>query len=145
VNNFEFYRYRFSFVALDATWFPQGRSGNVVRGALGMALHSSASAEEYARLFEPRIEAGAPSGFHDLPRPFVVRAAHLDGRTPESGEQFFLDVHLFDVRNPGLRSFENAFGSWEQSGIGPRRGRVRLLGSEPLDLKDGPADGPCVI
>jgi hypothetical protein len=145
VNTFEFHRYRFRFLAMDATWFPHGKSGNVVRGALGLALRSSATVEEYARLFEPRIEAGAPSGFHDLPRPFVVRAAHLDGRTLEPGEQFVLDVHLFDARNPGLKSFENAFGLWEQSGIGPRRGRVRLLSAEPLDLEDRPANGPCAI
>jgi hypothetical protein len=145
VNTFEFHRYRFRFLALDATLFPHGKSGNVVRGALGLALRSSASAEEYVRLFEPRIEAAAPSGFHDLPRPFVVRAAHLDGRTLEPGEQFYLDVHLFDVRNSGLKSFEDAFGLWQQTGIGPRRGRVRLFSSDPVDLNDGPAREPCAI
>lgn len=145
MNTFEFYRYRFPFLALDATCFPQGKSGNVVRGALGLALRSSASTEEYKRLFEPRKRTGAPSGFHDSPRPFVVRAAHPDGRTIEPGERFFLDVHLFDVRNPGLKSFEDAFGLWERSGIGPRRGRVRLLGAEALDPEDRPAHGPCAI
>jgi len=145
VNNFEFYRYRFRFRALDVTYFPEGKSGNVVRGALGLALRSSASPQEYARLFEPCAPAGAPSGFHDLPRPFVVRAAHLDGRTIESGERFSLDVHCFDTRNPGLKSFADAFGLWEKSGIGPRRGRVRLEEVQPLDLGDGAANGPCAI
>src|SRR5580658_6375255 len=144
-NKFDFYRYRFSFRALDAAYFPDGKSGNVIRGALGLALRASASQQEYARLFEPRAEAGAPSGFHDAPRPFVVRAAHLDARTFEPGERFFLDVHFFDTRNPGLKSFSGAFGLWEKSGIGPRRGRVRLEGAQELDLADCPANGPCAI
>lgn len=145
-NKFEFYRYRFSFRALDPTYFPDGKSGNVIRGALGLALRASASQQEYARLFEPRAEPGAPSGLHDAPRPFAVRAAHLDARTFEPGERFFLDVHFFDTRNPGLKSFTDAFGLWEKSGIGPRRGRVRLDGApQELDLADCPANGPCAI
>jgi hypothetical protein len=145
VNIFEFCRYRFPFRALEATCFPQGKSGNVVRGALGLALRSTASPEEYARLFEPRKTEGALSGFHDLPRPFVARAAHLDGRTFEPGEQFFLDVHFFDVRNSGLNSFEQAFELWARTGVGPRRGRVQLLGAESLDAEDRPAQEPCRI
>jgi hypothetical protein len=145
VNTFEFYRYRFLFRALGPTYFPDGKSGNAIRGALGLALRSSAPPSEYARLFEPRTLTGVPSGLHDLPRPFVIRTAHLDGRSLEPGEPFTLDLHLFDVRNSGLKSFEEAFRLWEQSGIGPRRGRVRLLEAQRLDTRDLPAAGPCLI
>jgi hypothetical protein len=145
VNTFDFYRYRFSFRAIDATYFPGGKSGNVIRGALGLALRATASPDEYTRLFEPRAAAGAPSGFHDLPRPFVVRSADLDGSALQPGEQFFVNVHYFDIHRPALRSFADAFGLWERSGIGPSRGRVRLEGAGPLNLEDAPADAPCAI
>jgi hypothetical protein len=145
VNTFEFYRYRFSFRALEAAYFPLGKSGNVIRGALGLALRATASPDEYARLFEPRSEPGAPSGFRDLPRPFVVRSAGLDGSALQPGERFVVNVHYFDIRRPALRSFADAFGLWEKSGIGPRRGRVRLEDAYPLNMEDGPADAPCAI
>jgi hypothetical protein len=143
VNTFQFYRYRFWFRALEETYFPRGKSGNVIRGALGLALRATASPDEYARLFEPRAAAGAPSGFHDLPRPFVVRAADLDGSALQPGERFCVNIHSFDIRRPALRSFSDAFGLWEKSGIGPRRGRVRLEEASPLDLEGAPLEaGP---
>jgi len=50
---FEFFRFRFHFKALDVVHFPAGKSGNVVRGALGRILRDTASPAAYARLFEP--------------------------------------------------------------------------------------------
>src|ERR1017187_3447675 len=52
-TQFEFYRFRFHFRAIDPVYFPVGKSGNVIRGALGMVLRDTASPAAYARLFEP--------------------------------------------------------------------------------------------
>jgi hypothetical protein len=54
----------------------------------------------YVLFFEPHLILPAPSGFADLPRPYVLRAAHLDGRTIPSGDSFTFDMHLFDVLAP---------------------------------------------
>ena len=97
---------RFSFLAKDPIFFPAGKPGNVVRGAFGLLFRelacacASEHAEDcaYARIFEPKPRAGGaggPSGFADLPRPFVIRAAHLDGRRIAPGERFHFDLNLF--------------------------------------------------
>ena len=52
-------------------------------------------------MFEPSQSAG-PSGLADLPRPFVFRARHLDGRTVAAGETFHFDFHWFDLRRESL-------------------------------------------
>ena len=142
MNTFDFYRWRFQFRALDATYFPRAKSGNIIRGAFGLALQGAAPAGQYERLFEPRAQAAVPSGFRDLPRPFVFRTAHLDGQTLDPGEIFWIDVHFFDVLRPALLSFETAFASWKETGIGPRRGRVELEAAVQLDPRDQAAPGP---
>ena len=153
VNTFEFHRFRFHFRAVDPLHFPAGKSANVVRGAFGMLLRHTAPPAAYARLFEPRAAAGSrvPSGLADWPRPFVFRAAHLDGQTIPPGRDFFLDVHIFDVRRPALPHFRAAFEALAEAGIGPRRGRAILESVAQLDL-DGCAKpvadlplAPCVI
>ncbi|MGH9658199.1 MAG: hypothetical protein ACRD96_06620, partial [Bryobacteraceae bacterium] len=70
---------RFDFRAIDPLLFPAGQSGNVIRGAFGAILRGLVPEPEYARVFAPRASSG-PSGFADAARPFVFRAAHLDGR-----------------------------------------------------------------
>jgi CRISPR-associated endoribonuclease Cas6 len=86
---------RFSFVALEPQTFADGKAGNVFRGALGWAL-KEVSPEGYERFFEPRqAPGGGPSGFANRPRPFVLRASHLEGKTFERGESFRVDLHLF--------------------------------------------------
>ncbi len=129
MQNFEFQRVAFHFTALDALRFPAGKAANAIRGAFGLALHQTAPAGEYARLFQPRAADG-PSGLADPPRPFVFRAAQLEGRAWEAGEVFSLGVHLFDRANPGVESFRKAFAEWERLGLGPGRARVRLDGAE---------------
>ena len=93
-------------------------AGNVLRGALGSALREVTSAEDYARIFEPAARAtgepaaavAGPSGLSNWPRPFVLRAAALEGRTFQPGEQFCFDLHLFDTRAPD--HFVKAFAQW---------------------------------
>lgn len=89
-------------------------------------------------MFEPALAAG-PSGFAHPPRPFVFRAAHLDGRTIAPGEPFSLDVHVFDLRDPALGSFTRAFSELANDGLGPRCARLHFEGVECLDATGAPA------
>ena len=138
LTQFEFFRFRFHFRAVDPVYFPAGKSGNVIRGALGMVLRETASPAAYARLFEPGSGLGkAPSGLGDWPRPFVLRAGSLDGRAIAVGEPFCFDVHVFDLRAPVLEYFREAFAAFGAQGIGPGHGRVSLKRVEQLNLDDG--------
>jgi CRISPR-associated endoribonuclease Cas6 len=106
-NDFSFQRVRFDFEALGTRHFPEGKAGNVVRGALGWAMREL-SPEAYTKFFEPRQRPGTgPSGFASLPRLFVLRAHHLDGRTVQPSETFHVDLHLF--RNTPADAFIGAF------------------------------------
>ena len=70
-----------------------------------------------------------PSGLKEPPRPFVLRAAHLDGRHFAPDESFTVDVHVFDLRARLLEKLEEAFAKLAIAGLGPGRGRVELPGS----------------
>jgi hypothetical protein len=134
---FEFFRFRFRFQALDALFFPPGKSTNVLRGAFGTLLRGTATPAEYARLFQPGTALGAsPSGLADWPRPFVFRASHLDGLRVQAFGGFFVDVHVFDLHTPVLPHFQTAFGQLAVQGMGPRRGRAELVGVDQLDPDD---------
>ncbi|GEM_PF-5939605 len=63
-------------------------AANRFRGAMGFRLP-----EEVFR----RKPSSGPSGLRDRPRPFVVRAAHLDGCAVEEGAEFSIALHLFWV------------------------------------------------
>jgi hypothetical protein len=135
-NQFSFFRIRFGFEALEPVRFAEGKAGNTFRGALGWSLRET-SPTGYQAWFEPKQPAGTgPSGFADPPRPFVLRAGHLDGRTFEPGETFTVDVHLFDVKPPEL--FARAWDYAASRGFGPLRGRARLCSTLFLDLEDRP-------
>lgn len=154
---FELYAFRFHFKASDSIYFPPGKSGNVVRGAFGSIFKQIACIPEchdartcdqrsscaYARIFEPVApEPGeGPSGFRDWPRPFVFRAAHLDGRIIEAGRPFHFDVHLFDLKDPSIVYFVLAFAQLAREGIGPRRGRAVLVRVDQMEA-DGRATTP---
>ena len=89
----------------------------------------------YARVFEPQSVRGeGPSGLADWPRPFVFRAAHLDGRTIQVKDTFHFDVHIFDARDPALSYFVLAFAQLAREGLGPGRGRAELTTVDQLDL-----------
>lgn len=139
---------RFEFRPLDPVSFPAGAAANVFRGAFGDLLRRisctpdcreakscpRASECAYARIFEPRAggRLAVPSGFQDLPRPFVLRAASLDGRRFEPGEAFSLDVNLFDPELAALELFGRAFALLGTEGLGPGRPRVELLAARQL-------------
>jgi hypothetical protein len=125
---------RFEFEARDAVWFPPGKAANIFRGAFGDIFRRIAETSEYARMFEPRAvtsESG-PSGFKDRPRPFVLRAASLDGRRFEPGERFILEVNVFDPEVPALDYFTRSFEQLREEGLGPGRPRVDLHAAHEL-------------
>lgn len=146
---FEFYRFRFQFRSAGTLYFPPYKSGNIVRGAFGSIFrklvciptcHDAKLCEErmtcpYARVFEPQASRGeGPSGLADWPRPFVFRAAHLDGKTVRQGEAFHFDVHIFDVKDPALAYFVLAFAQLAREGLGPGRARADMAAVDQLDL-----------
>lgn len=119
----------------------------MVRGACGIFLRRVAPPALYSRLFQPGRSLGpAPGGFADWPRPFVLRAAPLDGVSAAPDEFFAFDLHVFDLQQPVLAYFEKAFVQWAASGIGPGRGRARLDRVEALGLDGRPGPGaPCSL
>ena len=123
---FELTRLRLHFRAAESVYFPPGKAGNTLRGAFGLLLRHTAGATEYARVFEPKA-AGGPSGLADSPRPFVIRAAHLDGQTVPAGTAFYFDVHLFDPTAGRRTLFVAAFARIAEEGLGPARTRAVLL------------------
>ena len=134
--DFSFRRVRFHFTAQGPLLIRAGTAANTIRGAFGRALHSTASPEEYARLFKPRSEEG-PSGLADLPRPFVLRCSHLEGLSLRRGGPFHVDVHFFDLTDSNVARFQSAFAAWQTLGLGPFRARVcldRVEASPPCAL-----------
>jgi hypothetical protein len=105
---------RFHFSARDVMHFPPGQAGNVLRGTLGSTLRKITCTEDYSRIFEPASAGGGPSGLADWPRPFVIRAASLDGQTLKPGDPFSFGLNLFDIRNPAIEHFTRAFAQWAQ-------------------------------
>ncbi|HEX2725770.1 MAG TPA: hypothetical protein VHN20_08130, partial [Beijerinckiaceae bacterium] len=107
----QFYPLRFSFEACDEIFFPPGKTGNILRGAFGVIFRKLACVPHctdartcslravcaYPRLFEP-VAPDGPSGMNDAPRPFVFRAAHLDGRRIPPRARFHYDMNLFELR-----------------------------------------------
>ena len=139
---------QFSLAARRTIQFPQGMAGNVLRGALGSALRDIAPAADYTRVFRPSAGGLGPSGLADRPRPFVLRAASLDGATFQRGDRFFFGLNLFDARDATLELFARAFGQWadlltvEHSemivDLSPLRApvsRVRIDFQTPTELK----------
>ena len=139
---------QFEFRAVDPVWFPPGKAANIFRGAFGEIFRRIACAPDcheakscarasdcaYARMFEPRAADGhtGPSGFGDRPRPFVLRAAALNGRRFEPGERFTLDINVFDPEVPALDYFRLAFEQLCVDGLGPGRPRAELVSAGEL-------------
>jgi hypothetical protein len=148
---FQLYPLRFSFSALDAVYFPPGKSSNLLRGAFGTIFRRLVCVPEcagarmcelratcpYARMFEPSALGAGPSGFQDWPRPFVFRATHLDGSTVRPGSRFHFDLNLFDMKSPALAYLVLSFAQLAHDGLGPGRGRARLAEVSQLGADGG--------
>lgn len=142
--------WRFKFEARDAVQFPPGKAANVLRGGFGTVFRRVAS-DSYARIFEPTAARGeGPSGLANQPRPFVIRAAHLDGLRVEPGGRFHFDVHVFLRHDPALSAFVSAFDELGRVGLGAMRGKAVLesvwqlaMNREPeIELSPGAAPAP---
>ncbi len=149
---FRFHPLRLNFVARESIYFPPGKSANILRGAFGTIFRRIACVPQcpgassceiratcpYAQMFEPSSDR-SPSGFGDLPRPFVFRAWHLDGRTIAAETAFHFDLNLFDIRNPAIAYLVLAFAQLGHEGLGPQRRPVELTSVWQLDLDGQPA------
>ncbi len=155
-RTFSLYPLRFSFNATDPCHFPANGAANSLRGAFGSISRRLACVPDcpgfaglptracpraaecfYARVFEPPALPIGPSGFHNRPRPFVFRAAHLDGLDIAPGAPFHFDLHLFDTR-PGaalaIRHLTDVFTEMSQEGWGSHRSRAKLTDVSPPEL-----------
>jgi hypothetical protein len=99
ITSFKVYLLRYRLRARS----PVTISANLLRGAFGKSLHALDLAA-YERYFKP-VAAAGPSGLRDSPRPFVLRAAHLEGATLAPGDEFEIGVNLFQMRDPPLELF----------------------------------------
>jgi CRISPR-associated endoribonuclease Cas6 len=156
-RTFELHALRLSFRALDPIHFPRGKAGNMLRGALGSTFRAIACMADcpgaklcdfrrecaYARMFEPSQSDVGPSGLRDWPRPFVFRAARLDGKTIRPGESFEFDLNIFEVRDPGPACLLLALAELAREGLGPGRGRAELQSVWQLDGGGQPRDLIC--
>jgi hypothetical protein len=111
------------------------------------------SPADYKRLFAPTAADG-PSGLRNLPRPFVLRAAHLDGARFNPGERFEIGLNLFDVRTAAEAAFRRAVCGSVDAELGSIEGdrslklpltpydrridRVRVRFLTPTELKAAP-------
>jgi len=142
---FQFLPLRFEFRAAEPLYFPPGKAGNLLRGALGKTFNRIACVPEcpsgssldtrpclsresclYAQVFEPVATGPGPSGLSDAPRPFVFRARRLDGRTIQPDQLFDFDLHLFSLDPDVLKYFVRAFTALAHEGLGPQRGKAEL-------------------
>lgn len=146
-HTFDLFAFRFRFRTLAPLHFPPGKAGNVIRGTLGRIFRKYACITgcrgartcerratcPYARLFEPTAMADGPSGFADWPRPFVVRASHLDGRRLRLGETFHFDFFIFAMHDPALAYFAFSFSQLIREGLGPGRSGAELIAIHQLN------------
>ena len=156
--NLRVHAWRYEFRAMDDIAFPPGMAANFFRGAFGLLFRQTVCDPHcpgakacpkardcaYARMFEPRQSEGGPSGLQDLPRPFVLRAAELDGRRFRAGERLAIDVHLFEKTAEAAGYFGRTFALLKRTGLGPRRARLELVTAvarPSLQLELGPAEG----
>ena len=144
---FRLHRLRFHFSAAQPVHFPPGKAANVIRGALGHAFRRVACSPSckgavgcktaidcaYARIFEPHALGEHPSGLADPPRPFVLRAAGLDGLHVAPGVGFSFGVNLLWPDPRAIAHFVLALNDVAREGLGPGRGVVSLQRAVTLD------------
>jgi hypothetical protein len=121
--DFRFYPLGLLFRTRQPLRFPEGAAANVLRGAFGTLLEG----EAYQRIFAPSRDQG-PSGLADAPRPFVVRASHLDGRSVEEGELFSFQIPYFETNCPMIDNVVRAFEGWNRAEL------IEVTGRSPLSI-----------
>ena len=62
--------------------------------------------------------------------PFVLRVAHLDGRTIRAGGRFDAGLNVFDPRPAESERLLNTLREVIEGGLGPGRGRGKVVGEE---------------
>lgn len=143
---------RFSFRAESPVFFPEGKAGNVLRGALGTILRRIVCVPEcpdptrcpeadcaFRNVFAP-ISTGGPSGLADPPRPFVLRATHLDGLRIAEGNVLSFNLHLFSQDPEALSLIVLAMRQAFVAGLGPGRPPVRLELVEQVGANGDPIE-----
>ena len=129
---FEFYRVRLRLRARGLLRFPVP-AANLLRGALGYRFEDRG--QDYFRWFRPGRAPGAqptPSGLADWPRPFVLRASHLDGTQCRQEECWSFDVHIF--AREAFCPLLGALAGAAEHGMGRARVPSELVSIEALDL-----------
>lgn len=145
---------RYHFRAVDPILWTKSGPANVLRGALGMRLRERSGCDPrcsgpacarpdaavcaYGRIFAPR-GTNVPSGFADMPRPFVIRPGFLEERT-EPGGEFQFDLHVFDRDREIAQTIGDCLTELSERGLGPSRGRAVLERVEVLALDGGVAE-----
>ena len=99
----------FTCEARETVVFPRLKAGNTLRGALGDLTVS------------PVLDPG-PSGFRQPPKPYVLRAHELDGKSFRAGQKFGFSVHKFGQ----IEGLEERFRALGSTGIGPGRGTFEV-------------------
>jgi hypothetical protein len=138
---------RFTLEALTRTQFP-GPAANFFRSALGPALRSlvcdsqcldPASCPDgegcvYAASFESRTGASRKP-----PRPFLIRASHLDQAAFAPGETYTVDLFVFDTRPNTVASYVEAVRRLAAAGFAAGPGASRALArlAAVTNLADG--------
>ena len=115
---------------MTPVYFPPLQAENVIRGAAGLLLPRLCA--DAAAILQPRWE-GAPSGYATPPKPFAIRAYPLDGRRLMAGERFSFEIVQFAMGLPVGEAFAGMCALLEVEGIGPGRGKARLVQAEWTD------------
>jgi hypothetical protein len=158
-STFDLFALRFHCTAPEPVHFPRGATANLFRGQLGKILHRR-DAAMYAQLFAPVRGSDSPSGFHDPPRPFVLRVLHLEGATLQN---FHIGINVFQTADAVLESLQKAVSELAQESlranliavegqqilrlplgarVSPRRVRVNFLSPTELKNQARPDFGP---
>ncbi len=154
---FELLSFRLHFSATRALHFTEHGSGNILRGALGAILRRIHCASEcpgnlgrparechlrtscrYAQIFEPTAAHSGPSGLAYRPRPFVFRAAHLDGKTIAPGESFSFGLNLFQTKDSNIGVFAEAFARFAKLLSVEQTGSDGNQTSQPISISLDP-------
>jgi hypothetical protein len=108
-------------------------SANMLRGAFGKILYREDFAA-YQRYFKPSADAG-PSGLRDSPRPFVLRAAHLEGARLAAGDEFEIGINLFEMHDAPLELFRRVVSKLLPAELVTASESLVCLSLDPVDCR----------